>query len=211
MDHRENEKSVIAEIKEFFTSAISFMKINKRNVALRQEIYKYLTSHILTDDERASFFGLSEGCRMRENAKIISPEKFTCGKHVWIGEGAVIDASGGLEIGDYTSIGLYVLVWTHSSYISNINFDNSINNDFIQRKSTKIGKGCFISGHSVIYPGVSIGDRTVVLPMSVVDKDISGNCIVSGSPAKKVMDLNDQTIKMLQMIGNNHNKLKNMG
>ena len=149
----------------------------------------------MTDDERAELFGLPEGCRIRENAKIISPENLKCGKYVWIGEGAILDASGGLEIGDHTAIGLYVLVWSHSSYLANVSLNNVIASPLIERKPTKIGKGCFIAGHSVIYPGVTIGDKVVVLPMSVVTKDIPSNCIVAGAPARKIKDLDEEEIQ----------------
>jgi len=169
-------------------------KNTERNRKLREQILTYHISSVMTDDERAQLLGLPEGCRIRENAKIISPENFKCGKYVWIGEGAILDASGGLEIGDHTSIGLYVLVWTHSSYLANITLDNTIGNPLIERKPTKIGKGCFIAGHSVIYPGVTIGDRVVVLPMSVVTKDIPSNCIIGGVPAKKIKDLDEEEI-----------------
>jgi len=169
-------------------------KNTERNRKLREQILTYHISSVMTDDERAQLLGLPEGCRIREHAKIISPENFKCGKYVWIGEGAILDASGGLEIGDHTSIGLYVLVWTHSSYLANITLDNTIGNPLIERKPTKIGKGCFIAGHSVIYPGVTIGDRVVVLPMSVVTKDIPSNCIIGGVPAKKIKDLDEEEI-----------------
>jgi acetyltransferase-like isoleucine patch superfamily enzyme len=164
-------------------------KHTPRHQALREQIYRHLISSIMTDDERAAYMGLPEGCRIRENAKIISPEKLVCGTNVWIGEGAILDASGGLEIGEHTSIGLYVLVWSHTSYLTNINYANEIQSPLIKRKATKIGNGCFISGHSVIYPGITIGNRSVVLPMSVITGDIEGNCIVAGAPAKKIRDL----------------------
>lgn len=174
-----------------------FIKSTLRNKNLRKQIAKYLVSQIMTDDERAAYFGLNVGCRMRENAKIICPENLKCGEYVWIGEGAVLDASGGLEIGSHTSIGLYVLVWTHTSYLLNLSLNNGIGNPMIKREKTVIGNGCFIAGHSVIYPGVTIGDKSLVLPMSVVTEDIPGNCIVRGNPAKKIKDIDDEMIQKL--------------
>ena len=44
-----------------------------RNNKLRSDILKTFISDLMTDDERASLNNLPEGCRMRENAKIISP------------------------------------------------------------------------------------------------------------------------------------------
>jgi acetyltransferase-like isoleucine patch superfamily enzyme len=166
-----------------------------RNKNLRAQILQYHISSVMTDDERAQLFGLPQGCRMRENAKIISPENFTWGEYVWIGEGAVLDASGGLTIGSHTSIGLYVLVWTHTSYLANLAMNNVIKSPLIERKPTKIGSGCFIAGHSVIYPGVTIGDRVVVSPMSVITQDIPGNCIVAGSPGKIIKKIDDEFIQ----------------
>jgi UDP-3-O-[3-hydroxymyristoyl] glucosamine N-acyltransferase len=70
----------------------------------------------MNDQERVAWLGLPKGCRIRENAKIVAPEKLRLGEHVWIGEGAILDAQGGLSIGDYTQIGLSVMVWSHSSH-----------------------------------------------------------------------------------------------
>ena len=68
---------------------------------IREQILKYQATFCMSDVERARFLGLPEGCRIRENAKIISQEKLTIGTHCWIGEGAVLDASGGLSIGSH--------------------------------------------------------------------------------------------------------------
>jgi acetyltransferase-like isoleucine patch superfamily enzyme len=178
---------------------MDLFKENERNRILRSQILTYVISQVMTDDERAQLLGLPEGCRIRENAKIISPENFKCGKFVWIGEGAILDASGGLEIGDHTSIGLYVLVWTHQSTLTNLTLNNISGNPLIERKPTKIGKGCFIAGHGVIYAGVNIGDYVVVLPMSVITKDVPNNCMVGGAPAKVIRKLTKEEInKMVQ-------------
>ena len=59
---------------------------------------------------------------------------------------------------------------------------------------TSIGTGCFIGGPSVVYHGVKLGDKTVVLPMSVVNTDFSGNCIIGGSPARLIKKIDDEFI-----------------
>jgi acetyltransferase-like isoleucine patch superfamily enzyme len=170
-------------------------KNTDRNNALRSARLKSFISGVMTDDERAELWGLPEGCRMRESAKIIAPEKLRCGKHVWIGEGAVLDASGGLEIGDHTSIGLSVMIWSHTSFLANLTMDNRIGSPLIARKATRIGSGCFIAGPSVVYHGVSIGDRTVVTPMSTVTEDVPGNCMIGGSPARGIREIDDEFIE----------------
>ncbi len=168
---------------------------DKETSGLRSQILSYAMSSVLTDSERAKFLGLPASCRIREGAKIISKENLECGEHIWIGEGAVLDASGGLSIGDHTSIGLGVYIWSHTSFLNNLTFNNGVRNSkLLIRKKTTIGKGCFIGGPSVIYHGVTIGDRVVVLPMSVVTKDIPSNCIVAGSPAKVIREIDDDFI-----------------
>lgn len=174
---------------------IDLFSDSTRNKDLRSYVLKQFVSGVMTDEERAKLWGLPEGCRMRENAKIISPENFKCGEFVWIGEGAVLDASGGLEIGSHTSIGLNVMVWSHTSFLTNLMMANESNSSLIARAKTTIGKGCFIAGPSVIYHGVTLGDRTVVLPMSVINKDTPGNCIVGGSPARVIKTIDDQFIE----------------
>lgn len=169
-------------------------KEDDRHRLLRPYVLKQFVSGVMTDDERAELWGLGKGCRMRENAKIISPENLVCGEYVWIGEGAVLDASGGLEIGSHTSIGLNVMIWSHTSWLANVSMDNRIGSTLIHRKKTKIGSGCFIAGPSVIYHGVNVADRTVILPMTVVTKDTPGNCIMVGSPAKVLREIDDAFI-----------------
>lgn len=168
-----------------------------RNARLRSEILQRLLSQVMTDDERANFLGLPEGCRIRESAKIIAKEKLVCGEYVWIGEGAVLDASGGLEIGAHTSIGLGVMVWTHSSHLTNLSMNNVSGSPMIQRKPTKIGQGCFIGGPSVIYSGVTIGERCLIQPMSVVTADIPAFSVVAGSPAKVIKTLSEDIIERM--------------
>lgn len=155
-----------------------------RHEKLRKDILKRMIGMIMTDDERAEYLRLPKGCRIRENAKIISPETLICGEYVWIGEGAMLDASGGLEIGEHTSIGLNVMIWSHSSYLTNLTLQNYSNSSLIERKATKIGRGCFISGPSVIMPGVTVGDFCVILPGSVVNKDVPERSLVCGTSSK---------------------------
>jgi len=167
---------------------------------LRNQILLYHLSGVLTDKERANLLGLPEGCRIRENAKILSPENFKCGKNVWIGEGAVLDASGGLEIGDNTQIGLYTLIWSHTTRDQAISGETGGSKEKIIRKPTKIGKNCFIAGPSVIYPGITIGDRVTVLSMSVVHKDVGNNEVVGGAPIEKLKETADELDRLKDQI-----------
>lgn len=184
---------VLDELLEVFASA-EFLNGDRQRL-FRTSILERLVGQAMTDDERAILLNLPAGCRIRENAKIISPENFICGENVWIGEGAILDASGGLEIGSHTSIGLSVFVWTHSSYLTNLAMDNHSGSQLIERKKTKIGSGCFIAGPSTVLHGVTIGDKCVVLPMSVVNKDIPSYSMVAGNPARVIKKIDEEYIR----------------
>jgi acetyltransferase-like isoleucine patch superfamily enzyme len=155
---------------------------------IRSEILRYRTTFLMNDRERARFLGLPEGCRIRENAKILRPDRFTCGTHVWIGEGAVLDAQGGLEIGDNTQIGLNVMVWSHTTHEQAIAGETGQSKDRITYTPTRIGSNTFIAGPSVIGPGVTIGDRVIVSPMSFVDRDLPDGAVYSNNRRRRESD-----------------------
>lgn len=165
---------------------------DERSNRLRPQILTELVGLYMNDRERARLFGLPETTRIRERAKVISPDRLRIGEHCWIGEGAVLDASGGLEIGAHTSIGLNCLIFTHSSWLANMMLENHSGTDLIERKPVRIGKGCFIGGNSVIMPGVTIGDLATVQPMSVVAKDVPERSLVAGNPARVFQRYDDE-------------------
>lgn len=51
---------------------------------------------------------------------------------------------------------------------------------------TYIGRNCFIGAHSIILPGIRVGDGCIVATGSVVTKDVEPNSIVAGNPARVI-------------------------
>jgi acetyltransferase-like isoleucine patch superfamily enzyme len=51
-------------------------------------------------------------------------------------------------------------------------------------RDTRIGRRCFIGGRSIVMPGVTIGDESIVGSGSVVTRDVPANSIVAGNPAR---------------------------
>ena len=153
--------------------------------ALRNQILRYVVSQFMTDRERGKLLGLHETTRIREHAKILCPEKLKCGHHVWIGEGAVLDAQGGLEIGDYTQVGLSVMLWSHSSHRQALRSKTGVDRSDIVYRPTKIGNNCFIAGPSVVGAGVTIGDGVVIAPLSFVERDLPAGAVFSNNRFRK--------------------------
>jgi acetyltransferase-like isoleucine patch superfamily enzyme len=52
-----------------------------------------------------------------------------------------------------------------------------------------IGDDCWIGGHVVILPGVTIGDGVTVAAGSVVTRDVGSFCVVRGAPARVVREV----------------------
>lgn len=51
---------------------------------------------------------------------------------------------------------------------------------------TYIGRNCFIGAHSIVLPGIRIGDHCIVATGSVVTKDVAPNTVVAGNPARVI-------------------------
>ncbi len=88
-----------------------------------------------------------------------------------IGAFTYINALNGVEIGDYAQIGSHCSLYSVST---------------IDGKEGKITlkKNCKIGSHSVIMPGVTIGENSVIGAFSFVNKDIPANVLAFGVPAK---------------------------
>ena len=58
-----------------------------------------------------------------------------------------------------------------------------------EAKEVVIGENCWLGMNSVILPGVSLGDNTIVGAGSVVTKSfMDGNCVIGGNPARIIRD-----------------------
>jgi acetyltransferase-like isoleucine patch superfamily enzyme len=79
----------------------------------------------------------------------------------------------GVHIGESTAVNFGACVLTHD-YPRRLHLD------------TWIGKECQIDAHSIIMPGVRVGDNCVVAVASVVMKDVPPNCLVLGNPARVI-------------------------
>lgn len=58
----------------------------------------------------------------------------------------------------------------------------------------KIGDNCFIGARSILLPGVSLGNNSIVAAGSVVTKKFPDNAVIGGNPAK-IIKTTDEYIK----------------
>jgi maltose O-acetyltransferase len=63
-----------------------------------------------------------------------------------------------------------------------------------------IGRRVYIGAHSLVLPGVTIGDNAIIGAGSVVRRDVPQGAIVAGNPAVEVGTLEEFTIKHLRRM-----------
>ena len=95
------------------------------------------------------------------------------GKRVDIGAFIYIRAKLKIDIGDDVQIGSHTSIYTISS------IDN-------KKGPVILKKNCKIGSHSIIMPGVTIGENSIVGAFSFVNKDIPDNVTAYGVPVKIV-------------------------
>ena len=94
---------------------------------------------------------------------------------------------GHIEIGDNVKITRWAMVLCYDSSKDIEVFKKYFNKDPYGK--VKIGNNVYIGAHSIIMPGVTIGDNVIVGANSVVTHDIPSNCIVTGTPARKIREI----------------------
>lgn len=104
------------------------------------------------------------------------------GKQTLIDQGSAIMSQYKITIGDNCLIAPYSFIvdFNHSFAKSTI----PINKQGYEGKPITIGNDVWIGTHSVVLPGVTIGDGAVIGAGSIVTKNVAPYTIVAGNPAK---------------------------
>lgn len=103
------------------------------------------------------------------------------GKNTDIGAFTYINAKNGVVIEDDVQLGSHCSIYSVST---------------IDDKEGKVvlKKNCRIGSHSVIMPGVTIGENSIIGAFSLVNKNIQANVVVCGIPVKVIKNLNKQIL-----------------
>ena len=113
--------------------------------------------------------------------EIRSPRKLKIGANSVIGHRAVLDARGGLTIGEKVNFSSEVMVWTAQHDYRSPTFDT----DF---EPVVIGDYVWLGPRCILLPGVTIGEGAVVAAGAVVSKNVEPYTVVGGVPAQKIAD-----------------------
>jgi acetyltransferase-like isoleucine patch superfamily enzyme len=99
------------------------------------------------------------------------PAGFKLGRRTDIGAFTYINARHGVTLEDEVQVGSHCALYSVST------IDDKTGPVLLKRN-------CRIGSHSVVMPGVTIGENAVVGAMSFVNADIPANCVAYGVPAR---------------------------
>jgi acetyltransferase-like isoleucine patch superfamily enzyme len=131
---------------------------------------------------------IGEGKLTEYNWLVQHKDELKLGYKTDIGAFTYINAKNGVIIEDYVQIG------SHCSIYSVSTIDNAEGKVILK-------KNCRIGTHSVIMPGVTIGENSIVGAFSFVNMDIPDNVVAVGVPAKVIKKIkNDLENTIVQNI-----------
>jgi len=113
------------------------------------------------------------------------PENLKLGYKTDIGAFTYINAKRTVTIEDFVQIG------SHCSIYSVSTIDN-------KQGEVQLKKGCRIGTHSVIMPGITVGEDSIIGAFSFVNVNIPKGVLAYGVPAKVVRALTDDEISDMQ-------------
>lgn len=132
------------------------------------------------------YFGkMGEGVFIREDARIVNADKLFVGDHSHIGISNMIQAGGGIEIGDYVVLGPGVKIWSINHKFDDLT--RPVMDQGYEFKKVVIGNHCWIGANVFIMPGANLGEGTIVSAGSVVGgKVVPPYKILAGNPARVI-------------------------
>lgn len=122
---------------------------------------------------------IEEGKLTKWNWMVQGVKGLKLGKRTDIGAFTYINASSGVDIDDEVQIGSHCSIYS----VSTIDGKNG---------KVTLHRNARIGSHSVVMPGVSVGENSIVGAFSFVNKDVPPNVIALGVPAKVLRELKEE-------------------
>jgi acetyltransferase-like isoleucine patch superfamily enzyme len=122
---------------------------------------------------------IEEGKLTKYNWMVQHKDRLKLGYKTDIGAFTYINAKNGVTIEDYVQIGSHCSIYSVST---------------IDEKDGPVilKKNCRIGSHSVVMPGVTVGENSIIGAFSLVNQDIPANVVAVGIPAK--------TLKKIEVV-----------
>lgn len=122
---------------------------------------------------------IGKGVIIRPSASVVYPWKLEVGDYSWIGDDVVLYTLGEIKIGSHSVVSQRSYVCAGSHKIGSLSFE-------IISDRIIIGDECWVATDVFICPGVTIGYGAIIGARSTVTKDLPGESIAMGTPARVV-------------------------
>ena len=129
--------------------------------------------------------------KIGKNVKIFHGVEFSYGYNLTIEDDCVIhkyvmlDDRGEIIIKKGTSISDYAAVYSHAH--------DPIDSGVVENRKTEIGPRARLTYHSTVMAGANVGENAMLGAMGLATKEVSGNAIFAGIPAKQLKTKDEAT------------------
>lgn len=165
---------MVDSIKRVLVSFIVHLLPDTRCFGLKRSLYRFAGLII------------GENVRICSSARILGNGKLIIGNNTWIGHESLIICSSSITIGSNVDIAPRVFMGTGTHEIDLTTpgiAGQGIN------KNISIGDGCWLGAGSIILPGITLGEKTLVGAGAVVTMSYDSYKMIGGIPAKIIKDL----------------------
>ncbi len=139
---------------------------------------------------KASTLSIGNSVKVDRFIRVISTnaKKIEFCDRVRVGIGTIVNGGGNIHVGEDTLISGYVYLQT--SMHNHKGAKAIIDNGYIYG-DIRIEQGSWLGAHAVIFPGVTLGERTVVGSNAVVNRNTSKGATIGGIPARELSKENN--------------------
>lgn len=148
---------------------------------------------------RPFFRRAGKGWHIGEFASIQRVQNFQIGHKVAVGRYCVINAAGGVILGDYSGIGPFVQIITagHNFFKKKIVGDVPYGAQprVMETAPVILEENAWVGAGAILMPGIRVGSNSVVGAGAVVTKDVPPCSMVAGVPAKVIWQTDESGLE----------------
>lgn len=128
---------------------------------------------------------IEEGKLTEYNWVVQHTDNLILGYKTDIGAFTYINAKNGVILEDYVQIG------SHCSIYSASTIDG-------KEGLVVLKRNCRIGSHSVVMPGVTVGESTIIGAFTFVNKDVPAHVIAAGAPVRVIRTLTEEELQNME-------------